>query len=120
MVVTEKDKKKSKAKSSILLTCIRSQGREIYNTFTSSQNKEKFDHNAVYIGSIQERHKSAPQNFNLILILKFPHFFTIKAQNLSQFSFLYLPFFTIFDLNFQSYVPPSFFASFSHQKIALL
>ena len=47
MVATEKDRKENKVKSSILLSCIGPQGREIYNTFTFSQEEENFDYNVI-------------------------------------------------------------------------
>ena len=40
---TEKDKKDNKVKSSILLTCIGPQGREIYNTFNFEQYEDKMN-----------------------------------------------------------------------------
>ena len=40
MVATEKDDKDDKVKSSILLTCIGPQGREIYNTFNFAPGTE--------------------------------------------------------------------------------
>ena len=44
LVATEKDSKSDKVKSSILLTCIGDQGREIYNTFAlNNDDKLKFD-----------------------------------------------------------------------------
>ena len=43
----EKDRKDSKVKSSILLYCIGPQGREIYNTFTFSQEEENFGYNVI-------------------------------------------------------------------------
>ena len=45
LTATEKDQKDNKVKSSILLTCIGPQGREIYNTFTFEEDgdKMKFD-----------------------------------------------------------------------------
>ena len=44
LTATEKDSKDNKVKSSILLTCIGPQGREIYNTFSlSDENKLNFD-----------------------------------------------------------------------------
>ena len=47
LVVTEKDRKENKVKSSILLSCIVPQGSEIYNTFTFSQAEENFDYNVI-------------------------------------------------------------------------
>ena len=47
LVVTEKDRKENKVKSSILLSCIGPQGSEIYNTFTFSQAEENFDYNVI-------------------------------------------------------------------------
>ena len=46
-VATEKDRKENKVKSSILLSCIGPQVREIYNTFTFSQEGESFDYNVI-------------------------------------------------------------------------
>lgn len=43
LAATEKDKKNNKVKSSILLTCIGAQGREIYNTFTFEDDEEKMN-----------------------------------------------------------------------------
>ena len=43
----EKDRKEKKVKSSILLSCIGPQSREIYNTFAFSQEEENFDHNVI-------------------------------------------------------------------------
>ena len=40
---TEKDKKDNKVKSSIFLTCIRPQGREIYNTFAFENDEDKIN-----------------------------------------------------------------------------
>ena len=40
MQATEKDKKANKVKSSILLTCIGPQGREIYNTFNFEEGEQ--------------------------------------------------------------------------------
>ena len=47
MVATEKDKKENKVKSSISLSCIGLQGREIYNTFTFSQEVKSFHCNVI-------------------------------------------------------------------------
>ena len=48
LVVTEnKERKENKVKCSIFLSCIGPQGREIYNTFTFSQEEENFDYNAI-------------------------------------------------------------------------
>ena len=52
--------------------------------FVKAKGVEK---SVVYTEAIQDRHKSEPQNFKPIFTLIFSHFFTIKAQNLSQFSF---------------------------------
>ena len=40
---TEKDKKDNKVKSSIFLTCIGPQGREIYNSFAFENDKDKMN-----------------------------------------------------------------------------
>ena len=40
---TEKDKKDNNVKSSILLTCIGPQGREIYNTFAFDSSEDNMD-----------------------------------------------------------------------------
>ena len=47
LVATKKDKKENKVKSSIILSCIRPQGRVINNTFTSSQEEKSFDYNVM-------------------------------------------------------------------------
>ena len=47
LVATEKDKKENKIKTSILLSCIGPQGREIYNTFTFSQEADSFDYKII-------------------------------------------------------------------------
>ena len=47
LVATEKDKKENKVMSGILLSCIGPQSREIYNTFTSSQEAKNFDYNVI-------------------------------------------------------------------------
>ena len=47
LVAAEKDRKENKFKSSIVLSCIGHQGREIYNTFTFSQEEENFDYNVI-------------------------------------------------------------------------
>ena len=47
LVATKKDKKENKVKSSIILSCIRPQGRVINNTFTSSQEEKSFDCNVM-------------------------------------------------------------------------
>ena len=41
LVATESDKKSEKIKSSILLTCIGQQAREVYNTFTFAEPEDK-------------------------------------------------------------------------------
>ena len=43
LAATEKDQKDNKVQSSILLTCIGAQGREIYNTFTFNDNEDKMN-----------------------------------------------------------------------------
>ena len=43
----KKEKQENKVKSSILLSCIGPQGKEIYNTFTFSQERESFDYNDI-------------------------------------------------------------------------
>ncbi|XP_057290719.1 uncharacterized protein LOC130613381 [Hydractinia symbiolongicarpus] len=47
LVATEKDSKSMKVKSSILLTCIGPQGREIYNTFSFNDDEEAMDFDLI-------------------------------------------------------------------------
>ena len=47
LVATEKDNKEKKVKSIILLPSIESQGREVNNTFTFSQEEQSFDYNVI-------------------------------------------------------------------------
>ena len=47
MVATESDGKPDKVKSSILLTCIGPQAREIYNTFSFANNEEALNYEIV-------------------------------------------------------------------------
>ena len=47
-------------------------------------NKTEHDNlRVVYIGAVQERHKLVIKKFKSVFILTFPHFFSIKAQNLT-------------------------------------
>ena len=47
LTATESDEKDDKVKTSILLTCIGKKGREIYNTFTFTEEGDKFDFDVV-------------------------------------------------------------------------
>ena len=69
LVATEKDRKESKVKSSILLSCIGRQRREIYNTFTFSQEEENFDYS--------------------VIVQKFENFF-IPRQNITMLRYKFL------------------------------
>ena len=47
LVATEKDSKEDKIKSSILLSSIGTKGREIYNTFTWADGKDKLEYKSI-------------------------------------------------------------------------
>lgn len=76
---TEKDKKDNKVKSSIFLTCIGPQGREIYNTFAFENNEDKMNFD-VLIKKFDE-HCLPRKNITLIR----HKFFTYKQKEGQSF-----------------------------------
>ena len=82
MVATEKDKKEIKVKSSIILSCIEPQGREIYNTFTFSQEEENFDY--IVIAQKFENFCIPRQNITL-LRYKFLTYKQKEGQSFDKF-----------------------------------
>ena len=81
ITATEKDNKDDKVKSSILLTCIGQHGREIYNTFSlTEENKLNFDH----ILDKFEEYCSPKKNMTLIRH-KFLSYKQREGQTFSEF-----------------------------------
>lgn len=76
---TEKDKKDNKVKSSIFLTCIGPQGREIYNTFAFENDEDKMNFE-ILIGKFDE-HCLPRKNITLLR----HKFFTYKQKEGQSF-----------------------------------
>ena len=82
LVATEKDRKENKVKSSILLSCIGPQGREIYNTFPFSQEEENFD----YIVIVQKFENFCILRQNITLLrYKFLTYRQKEGQSFDEF-----------------------------------
>ena len=79
---TEKDRKSSKVKSSILLTCIGSQGREIYNTFAFSNDEDPMDFELI-INKFNEH--CLPQKNVTLLRHKFFTYRQKEGQSFHEF-----------------------------------
>ena len=82
LVATEKDEKDEKVKSCILLTCIGSQGREVYNTFTFQENESPHDFELI-IKKFDE-HCSPRKNVTLTRY-KFLTYKQKEGQSFSEF-----------------------------------
>ena len=82
LVATEKDKKENKVKSSILVSSIEPQGREIYNTFSFSQEGESFDYNVI----VQKfENVCIPRQNEKLLRYKFLTYKQKKGQSFNEF-----------------------------------
>ena len=82
LVATEKDKKENKVKSSILVSSIEPQGREIYNTFSFSQEGESFDYNVI----VQKfENVCIPRQNETLLRYKFLTYKQKKGQSFNEF-----------------------------------
>ena len=82
LVAMEKDRKEKKVKSSILLSYIGPQSREIYNTFAFSQEEENFDHNVI----VQKFEKFCIPRQNITLLrYKFLTYKQDEGQSFDEF-----------------------------------